>query len=159
MKIRNSFLIFLLIIILLGNITYAKCKTYYNAQVNSQNIAVPIIELWAEDQIIDEVKYNSSRDFSFSIRNYSETEISQVDMLYTIEIVNSNEDFPIEFKLYDEDLNQIELFNNISEILEIDKEIQTNNIYTLVAICNDENIQDNSITDINIKVNAWQKGV
>jgi hypothetical protein len=159
MKIKNSFLIVLLILILVSNITYAKYFSGYRTKVTSDLIAIPVMEVWTQNEVVSKLSNNESKVYNFSVRNYSTLNVSQVDMCYTIEVLNSNSSFPVQFELYDEELNQIELQDNISEILEINKEDQEEIIYTLVAKYNENNNQEDCSTNVGIKINAWQKGV
>ena len=159
MKIKNSFLVFLLVLIMICNITYSKYYYSYSANIISPRIAVPVIEVWSQDKIMAQVSSDSNSEFSFSIRNYNGINISQVDMYYTIEVLSSNENFPVQFSLYDENHNQLVLTDNISTIFEISKESQDEDIFTLVATFIGDNTLNDIDTTISIRVNAWQKGV
>ena len=149
MKIKNSFLVFLLVLIMICNITYSKYYYSYSADIISPRIAVPVIEVWSQDKIMAQVSSDS----------YNGINISQVDMYYTIEVLSSNENFPVQFSLYDENHNQLVLTDNISTIFEISKESQDEDIFTLVATFIGDNTLNDIDTTISIRVNAWQKGV
>ena len=97
----------IIIIILSTHIVYAKYVTK-DKMSSTLNIAKPIFIVEGKETTkINEI--NNIGYYEFSIKNFNETQISEIGFLYTIEVI-SNTDETIQFELYNEDI-QIPLEN------------------------------------------------
>lgn len=105
----------ILILLLSSHIVYAKYITV-DTITSSLSVAKPIFIVEGGDATkISEI--NNIGYYEFSIKNYNETNTSEIGFLYTIEIV-SNTDEAIQFELY-KDEKQISLNNLKTEQLSI----------------------------------------
>ena len=122
-----------------------------------QEIAIPIFEI-EEGKSIKIDKTNNTGFYEFSIRNFNEKNISEIDFIYTIEIV-SDIGQEVQFELYDED-KQIALQNLKSEQISMKGNGKVEKKYKLKIVYN--NIEDtkyNAIEKVQIKVHSEQKKI
>ena len=157
-NISKTLIFFFIIIFILNPINvFAR---YYEKIGNIwcyMDIAQPIVEIEKSNTIVKEINSNSKiEEFYFTIKNYNKTKISEIDFLYDIEIKNANNNFPIEYKLYD-CISGDEVLNGTNKTLqeEMKKYIKVNNKYRLVILWKDK-INQNSSTDIDIIINVIQ---
>lgn len=97
--------------------------------------------------------------YEFSIKNYNETNISEIGFLYTIEIV-SNTDEAIQFELYNEEI-QIPLHNLKTEQLLITADEKVEQKYKLKVIY-DNTIGSNGkdiLEEVQVKVHSEQEKI
>lgn len=115
MKIKKTTLLIIitvLLILLIETISISKSnlkKEYHKTLA----IAKPIINLEKDEMINTKVNQNSFPiEYYFSINNYNENEVNEIDFEYIIEIQDSNDSFPIMYRLFDCDSNREILLND-----------------------------------------------
>ena len=145
-----------IVLIFIAHISYAK---YVKTEILNavQEIAIPIFEI-EEGKSIKIDKTNNTGFYEFSIRNFNEKNISEIDFIYTIEIV-SDIGHEVQFELYDED-KQIALQNLKSEQISMKGNGKVEKKYKLKIVYN--NIEDtkyNAIEKVQIKVHSEQKKI
>lgn len=145
-----------IVLIFIVHISYAK---YVKTEILNavQEIAIPIFEI-EEGKSIKIDKTNNTGFYEFSIRNFNEKNISEIDFIYTIEIV-SDIGQEVQFELYDED-KQIALQNLKSEQISMKGNEKVEKKYKLKIVYN--NIEDtkyNAIEKVQIKVHSEQKKI
>ena len=114
-KLFEKFVILLLLLICLILIKSSIAK-YINLFDRSGNgvIAEPIIVL-EKDEVVDKYfdKRTDSINYLINIKNYTDEKINEVGFTYNLEILESNNDFPIDIKLIDLNTNEeVELNDN-----------------------------------------------
>ena len=120
------------------------------------NIAKPIFIVEGKETTkINEI--NNIGYYEFSIKNFNETQISEIGFLYTIEVI-SNTDETIQFELYNEDI-QIPLENLKTKELSIIGNEKIEQKYKLKIIY--DNSKGNSgkeiLEEVQIKVHSEQE--
>ena len=104
---RIMFVVFMLIVISFSTNAFAR---YYEKISNIKlllNIAEPIIKVEKnQDTIIKSVNQDTPiQEFYFTVKNYrnidNEKKISEIDLEFEMEIVNSDDTFPIKYEIYD----------------------------------------------------------
>ena len=132
-------------------------KTVYNASIkNNTQIAKPILEVEKGSEIII-TEDNKKGEYTFIVKNYNQTEeISQVDLIYWIEILENNLKDSIQYQLY-KDNELLELKENKTEEMKFHKDIKEEQKYTLKVTYDDtKNTIEDIIQDIQIKVHSEQ---
>lgn len=156
---KNLFIIIsCLSIICINNILYSKYLLKVET-VGKASIAKSIVILEDNETINKKVDRTSFPiEYYFAINNYdNKNNINEVDFYYTITIENSNDNFPINYILYDCDNNrEIKLDNNTSEILKINKNIKTSRKFKVILNWKDINKELSNNTEIILKVNVIQ---
>jgi len=147
----------LLIILLFVNIAYAKYITIEKAS-SSTDIAVPIFIVEGNEKIIIS-DTNNIGYYEFFIKNFNDTNISETNFLYTIEII-SNLDDKIQFELYNED-TQIPLENMKTAQIQINGNEKIEQKYKLKIIYNNnQNRSEEEILDeVQIRVCSEQEKI
>jgi hypothetical protein len=162
--LKNSLVVLLIILVILGipNVSRARYYEFLNMMSVRANIAEPIIQVESlQNKIIQSINKESEiQEYLFVVRNYeneNSKKISEVDFSYTIEIISSNENFPIKIELYDVQDN-LEILNgkNISENIFIKKEIEYEKQYKLVVTWEKTNNELSDSDNIHIVVNVNQ---
>lgn len=153
-KIIKIIILFILIII---NIFPLKSLARYYRKISDIKccfeIAEPIIIVENQDTIINENV--QIEEFYFSIKNYNEIKVSEIDFLYEIEIKKSNENFPVKYELYDCSSSE-ELLNGKNKVVsKINKNKKINKKYKLVIILDDKS-NYSIATDIDIIITVTQ---
>lgn len=156
-----------IIIIIIFIILFEKkvCARYYEQLEKifiKSEIAEPIIkfENMQETIIINDFNKNiGEKEYFFKIKNYeiseeNEKRISEVSFNYFIEIKNKNNNFPVKYKLYDYNKEEMILTNNKTNKFNIEKNKEYEKIYKLVVSWDENrnisNLENN--TDIEILV-------
>lgn len=161
-KILNICLVVILvvlIILLLLMFLFGRTLSKYNRSVSSNSIAEiakPVFVVDGEQNIkIDGIK---DTEYTFSVKNYNLQEISDVDMNYTIEIINSSK-ANLKFELV-RNGTKINLNNNKTEILNLKGiERHTDEYRLIVKYENDATILEDITGNVQIKVEAVQSEV
>ncbi len=161
-KILNICLVVILVallILLLLMFMFGRTLSKYNRSVSSNStadIAKPVFVVDGEQNIkIDGIQ---DTEYDFSIKNYNFQEISDVDMDYTIEIVNSSK-ANLSFELI-RNGTKVSLDNNKTDTFNL-KGIQrhTDDYKLIVKYENDATILEDITGNVQIKVEAVQSEV
>lgn len=100
--------------------------------------------------------------YNFTIKNYDENQISDVGFKYNIEIISKAND-AIKFKLFDENNQEIELKNNKTADIKInrkDKEKEERNYKLQIIYEKDADIEEKDIIEqIQVKVHSEQQKI
>lgn len=148
-----------LIMLLMINNSYSKYKTLVVRNGNAI-IAEPIILIEKDNVITKEYNKKSGViEYYFKIKNYDSEKINEVDCLYNIEILENNQNFPIEYKLIDLSNNQeITINNNKSIEFLIGSSIKEEDAYKLELRWKDKEInQYSNSLQISLKANIVQR--
>ena len=99
------------------------------ANIFDQNIATYYMDVLGSDQtktlseqiLVDELNPGETREVDFYVRNGNDSEVSDVDMDYEIEIIHTD-NMPLTYELYDEDGNLLtgEVLSDSTDIYEND---------------------------------------
>lgn len=150
--------LFLIMLLMLNN-SYSKYKTLVVS--NGKAIVAEPIILIEKDNVITK-EYNKKAgvlEYYFKIKNYDNEKINEVECFYNIEILENNQNFPIEYKLIDLSNNQeITINNNKSIEFLIGSSIKEEDSYKLEVRWKDKEInQYSSSLQISLKTNIIQK--
>lgn len=131
-------------------------KAIYNTNINSRTqIAKPILEVEKGSEIVI-TEDNKKGEYKFTVKNYNNEEVSQVDLKYYIEILENNIPDSIKYKLYKDD-EEIEIKENKTNEIKLNKDIKEEQTYTLKVEYNSNNNDIGDILqDIQIKVHSEQ---
>ena len=159
-------ILILFLVVIISNISFAKYSSLISNIKGEAIIAEPII-ICERDNVIksDFNKESVLPEYKFSIKNYLQDEngikINEVDFYYNIEIVNSNENFPVEYELYDcETGNKIELLENKTEFFNIAKgEKEDKNFKLLLKWNNNKQDKLSEFNNIKILIEVIQKKI
>lgn len=157
LKITLIILLIILLILLLmmffGSSTFSKFKSKVSSSGIAE-IATPIFNVEGVNSI--KIDKNNSSKYNFSVSNYKNTNISQVEITYYIEILNNSE-ANLSFSLYDANNKQVKLVDNKSGLFTLKKNItQKDNFSLYVTYTEDSTILDDIEGNIQIKVEAAQ---
>ena len=153
--------VFIICIIVIIGITFFSGvtvgKAVYNTNIkNNTEIAKPILEVEKDSEILI-TEDNKNGEYHFIVKNYNqEKEVSQVDLVYYIEILEENLDESIQYQLYQGD-EKLELKENRTEkmIFHGDTEEEQNYILKVTYDASKNTIED-IMQDIQIKVHSEQ---
>lgn len=158
-RLSNKITIVLIIIIILQIINFTNSK--YNTkffQNGIAKIAEPIIVFESfeeENKLINKLDF--PREYQFKIKNYENNKINEIDFLYNIEIIESNNNFPIKYKIFDVSNNkEIIVKNGITETLKISKEIKEEKIYKIILEWEEKEIEMSENLNLKLKLNLKQ---
>ena len=164
---KRKIIIFILILIItIPLIANARYFEKIENIVGKAKIAEPIFKVEnLQDAIIQTVNKESViKEYVFKIKNFelenngSSKRISQVDMLYNIEIDKRAANFPIQYELYE--INSTENLlqdNKKTQDFKISKDLEYEKTYKLIANWQDrEGILD-ADDIVEIKINATQE--
>lgn len=155
-KLQTKLLILFVLIIILQSIKITNSK-YMKSFIKEYrgSIAEPIIELENYDSIEKLVnKFDFPMEYIFKIKNFNENqEINEVDFLYNIEPIFSNNNFPVKWKIVDESKNEIITNETFFKLSKGHKEEK---IYKLILEWDDKDIELSKDFDMKIKVNLKQ---
>ena len=132
-------------------------KYYQEIIIESKTkILKPIIEIESDEKIqINNITENII-EYKFSIKNYDDTEINKVNMLYSIEIINTFNNENIYYELFDENTNEkIELLENKTDYIKLPIE-KFDSKYKLILNLNNEKKLNGKI---NIKIEVSQEKI
>ena len=151
-------LIILLCTITLFTVKFSRAKYLTTIEgYGSAEIAKPIIEIEKEDEKSVEV-YDGIKtiEYSFSVTNKKNEEISDVDIEYVIEVVNTESNFPIEYSLYRND-TKIELENNKTKPMILKNSENLKDEYKLSIMWKEKEGEISDNDDVKIIIEAVQK--
>lgn len=158
LKINFFIIIFIVILMFSTQVTYAK---YVKSEISSfkSEIVKPILQI-DKGNIVQIDENNNIGYYEFNIKNFDDEKISEVEFLYTIEIISNLEE-NVQFELYNEN-QKIELNNLKTENLEINANEKMEQKYLLKIFYNPSNkVEDEGkkecIEKIQIKVNLVQQ--
>lgn len=158
-RLSNKITIVLVIILILQIINFTNSK--YNTkffQNGIAKIAEPIIVLESfeeENKLINKLDF--PREYQFKIKNYENNKINEIDFLYNIEIIESNNNFPIKYKIFDVSNNkEIIVENGITETLKISKEIKEEKIYKIILEWEEKEFEMSENLNLKLKLNLKQ---
>ena len=165
MKLKNKraihiILIILIILLILFFILFlGKAFSKYKKDVNSNAVAEVATPIFVVDGT-DNIKIDGIQDtvYSFSVKNYKGVDISEVDMNYTIQIVNNSE-ANLEFELT-KNGEKVTLTNNTTDLMNLKGISRNADEFELKIIYNDNPAVVEDITgNVQIKVEASQTEV
>lgn len=159
-------IIFVILILIVINFSTNVFAIYYEKLTNIRlllNIAEPIISVEKnQDTIIKSINPNTPmQEFYFTVKNYKNIDdvkkISEINLEFEIEIVNSDNTFPIKYELYDCLTNEkILLDDNKSSKIDMHKNVEFERCYKLCVIYEKQN-SSSTESSIDISVNATPK--
>lgn len=125
---------------------------------SKSEIAQPIIDV-KSDSKINITNLNSVGEYNFTVLNYNEDKVSQVDLKYFLRI-EANVDDSIKFNLY-KNGEEISLNENNSEesVLEKGKRQEDRYLLKIVYENNDKIKLEDMIEKVRIKVQAEQQNI
>lgn len=120
------------------------------------NVAKPIF-IVEGNELAQISEKNNIGYYEFSIKNFYETDISEVDFLYTIEILSNADEF-IQFELYNENV-QIPLENLKTQPLSIKGNEKVEQKYKLKIIYDSTKVTqgEDILDEVQIKVYSEQE--
>lgn len=158
---KRKIVIIMIILILVTPLkNFAKYyKTISNIKLTFE-IANPIIEIEKDETIFKRVNMqdNIIDEFYFKIKNYNDSKISEIGFIYKIEILNTNNDIPIEIELYDCETEK-ELLNggNESEPINLPKNIRKEDKYKIIIKTENLKLDKSLNTKIDVKISLEAK--
>ena len=161
-KIQKREVVVLIIIMMVATLFisgYSMGKGVSETKVNANTkIAKPILEVENNPEITITATSKKST-YDFKVKNYNANdEITQIDLLYTVEILTKTDE-SISFKLYKNE-KEIPLENNKSQEMLLTKNEKKEDKYKLEILYNEEKAQSRDIfQDIQIKVHSEQRKV
>lgn len=122
------------------------------------SIATPIFIVEGKE-ITKISEKNNIGYYEFSIKNFNETNISEIGFIYTIEII-SNTDESIQFELYKNE-NQIQLNNNKTQEILISANQKKEENYKLKVMYDitKDNKEKNIFEEVQIKIHSEQNKI
>lgn len=158
-KLLNRILIIIFVILTLQITSFCNSKYSTNLIKNGKAvIAEPIIILESfenDSKLVN--KLNFPLEYYFKIKNYNDNKINEVDFLYNIEIIESNNNFPIKYKIIDALTNEeINLNNNITENFKISKMLKEEKEYKIILDWEENEEEMPETVDFKIKINLEQ---
>ena len=138
---------------------YSMGKGVSETKVNANTeIAKPILEVENNPEITITATSQKST-YDFKVKNYNTNdEITQIDLLYTVEILTKTDE-SITFKLYKNE-KEVPLENNKSQEMLLTKNEKKEDNYKLEILYDDAKAQSRDIfQDIQIKVHSEQRKV
>mgnify|MGYP005763121439 CR=1 FL=1 len=132
-------------------------KAVHNTNIkNTTQIAKPILEVEKDSEIMI-TENNKKGEYHFMVKNFNHTdEISQVDLIYYIEILENNLDDSIQYELYKDD-KKLELKTNKTEQMTFHKNVKEEQKYILkVTYDSSKNSMEDIMQEIQIKVHSEQ---
>ena len=123
------------------------------------NFAKPIFIVESKEETTQISEINNIGYYEFSIRNFNESNISEISFLYTIEII-SDTDESIQFELYNED-KQIPLKNLKTEELYIKGNEKIEQKYKLKIIYDNTQGENGKeiLEEVQVKVYSQQEKI
>ena len=156
-KNRSTLIMFCVIVIFINHVTLSRADSKQSIKLYGK-IGKPIVNLETDDKL--ECKVNEDKfpiEYNFSINNYENDEINQIDFYYTIEVVSSVDNFPIQYRLYDSDINkELKMIKGKSEELKIKKNEKEKRNFKLVLNWNELEGDLADEVKINLKINVVQ---
>jgi hypothetical protein len=160
--ISKFYLLIFLIIFILGvvcNFTFSKYSQVIDG-AGGASIAKPIIHIEKEDVKEMEIYKGCKQiEYNFSVSNFEGNDLTDVDFEYIISIEESNNNFPVQYSLLNDNNEEIKLENNKSEKILLTKEKETVHSYKLIAKWQDlqGELSAKDSIKINIEMNQFKK--
>lgn len=148
-------IVILLLLLLFGGRSFSK----FRKTINSSGVAEIAKPIFVVDGT-ENIKIDGIQDtvYSFSVKNYDGSEISDVALKYNIEVIN-NSQAELQFEL-SKDGEKVELTNNKTEVMFLNGISQDKDDYELRIIYNNNPaIVDDISGNVQIKVEAIQNEV
>lgn len=157
-KLLNKIPVILLAVVLLQITSLSNSKYSTNIEQKGKAvIAEPIIILESfenDDKFVNKLDF--PLEYQFKIKNYNDNKINEVDFLYNIEVIESNSNFPIKYKIIDTTNNkEIALNNNITENLKIQKQVKDEKTFKIILEWEEKENMPEEI-DLKLKLNLKQ---
>ncbi len=152
-------LVILLLLVFFKGTSFSKFKRSITSNSVSE-VAKPVFVVDGDENI----KVDGIEDtiYHFTVKNYNTTEVSDVDLKYTIEIVNSS-DANLEYELTNNDNERITLTNNKTGVIKLNRSSGTGRSseeYNLkIKYHNNPAITSDIQGNIQVKVEAVQSEV
>ena len=159
-KNKQQELIVICIILIIGITFFSGIsvgKAVYNSNIkNNTQIAKPVLEVEKDSEIII-TEDNKKGEYTFTVKNYNQAEeISEVDLIYYIEILENDLNDSIQYQLY-KDNEKLELKENRTKEMTFHKDLKEEQSYTLKVTYDDsKNTIEDIMQDIQIKVHSEQ---
>lgn len=146
-----------LTVICMNHIVLSRHKVDTNLEMNTK-IMKPVIVVEKDEMTKNQIQENSFPiEYNFSICNYDENTINEVDFEYVIELEDSVSNFPVTYQLIDCDSNtEIKLVDGKSEKMILKKFEKESKKFKLILNWRelDTDLADN--LQIKLKINAVQ---
>ncbi len=155
-KSQNRIIIIFLLVLLIQmiGVTNSKYATSFFEE-GKASIAEPVVELESFENVERVVnKLDFPIEYTFKLKNYKENKINEVDFLYNIEVIFSNNNFPIKYKIID--ISNGEIIENSQTLFKLSKCIREEKIYKLIIEWDDKKIELSKDFDVKIKINLKQ---
>lgn len=160
LKILLSFVV---VVFCVQNTSMARYYEMLNKVFVRTTIAEPIIEVQnLQDTVVSEMnKKSENKEYYFKVKNYkfedTQKQITEVDFDFYIEIINSNNNFPIKYELYDCENNEMILeTQNLSKKIHINKNIEFERNYKLVVSWSNKELIQGNLDDIELAIYVAQ---
>lgn len=156
-KNKKIFLKIIGLTIIFASCTQISYARYTKTEIakGKQEIATPILIVKEGEKVFIN-KENNIGYYDFSIKNYNEKNVSEIDFLYNIEIISKIEDV-VKFELYNQE-GLINLDNLRTEQISIKGKEKIEQRYKLKIIYKD-GIDKNISEKIQIKVSSEQEKI
>lgn len=156
-KKNRKLIVLSLIVICMNTISLSKHKENVNFQMNTK-ITKPIVVLEKDEMIKSEIRENLFPiEYNFSINNYKEDEINEVDFDYRIEIEDSADNFPISYTLFDcNNEEEIEVIDGKSRPMKIKKSVKESRKFKLFINWRELDVDLADELQIKLKVKVQQ---
>ena len=156
---KNIKIFIIAILVIIANVINLYAQNNDDYKFNAK-IAKPIIKIEKDDKINMKInKENFPNEYSFSVLNYNEDSINEVDSDYYIELKCSENNFPINYILYDCDLEkQINFFDGKSETFKITKNIKEKRNFKVIFNWKNGDYELADDLKIDLKLKCVQNG-
>ena len=154
-KKKSDFVIILIVLIVIGINTISLSKYDYVAECNvSAEIAKAILVVENDEIIKKQIDQNSFPiEYNFTVNNYKDDAINNVDFSYQIEVQASVDDFPIDYVLIDcQDNSEIKLSEGKSEIIKLTKNAKESKKFKLYLQWREIDKSISEKVQINLKI-------
>lgn len=158
-KRKSDLLIIIITILIIGMNNVSLSKYDYRANGSAQvEIAKAILVLEKDETIKKQIDQNSfPLEYDFTLNNYKEDKINEVDLEYNIEIEASEANFPVSYILFDCDNNTpIQLTEGKSETMYLQKFEKQSRKFKLYLQWKELDADLEEEIEINLKINAIQ---
>lgn len=156
-KKNRRLIVLSLMVICINTLSFSRHKENSNFEMHTK-ISKPIVVLEKDEIIKTSIQENLfPLEYHFSIQNYQENEVNDVDFDYTIEIENSTDNFPINYTLLDcDNSEEIELIDGKSRPMKIKKSVKESRKFKLVLNWRELNEDLADELQIKLKINVQQ---
>ena len=158
-KIVTLLCIFL-ILSCISQVVMAKYLATASDEKHFFDVAKPIINVEVTSPT-DKVSPEDNVRIDFDVVNYNTTEVNEVKLKYTISLESTN-DLPLSFRLYDSNDNELTM-NNLTTTSSFYMPATTNatHSYYIIASWNGSNsyVYQDLLSDLDIKINVEQTAI